>query len=123
MENLVQLIRVLQHRDSEHQITINSLGEKLRESEIKRAEDDAKYSKVMVFLEQLKSYRIKVEKVHLPNMCWLTKCYDFYVFDKNMSAFLIQRSLPAHPAERALTSDWSLKSFIMVVCEKFGLNL
>ena len=69
VENLVQLIRVLQHRDSEHQITITSLGEKLRDSEKKRAEDDAKYGEVAVFLEQLKSYRIKLEKVHLSYVC------------------------------------------------------
>ena len=63
VENLVQLIRVLQHRDSEHQVTINTLGGKLRESERKRAEDYAKYAEVAVFLEQLKSYRVKLEKV------------------------------------------------------------
>ena len=93
VENLVQLIRVLQHRDSEHQITINSLGEKLRESERKRVEDDAKYGEVAVFLEQLKSYRIKLEKVNLSYVCWWTECYKFLAFYKKMLPFIIPRFL------------------------------
>ena len=63
MENLIQMIRVLQHRDTELQLTINSISEKLLDSERKRAENDEKFAKTTEFSKELKKQKTNLEKV------------------------------------------------------------